>query len=156
MGAQPANMPNLAFSQCTTLRDTVYEHTADFGIASLASIRSEKHRPRLPQAIAHRGYKAKFPENSMGAFKGAIEVGAHAVETDVHITKDNVVVLSHDNTLKRCFALPNKIIDCDWKYLSTLQTIAEPKQGMPRLIDLLEYLAEPGMEEKWLFLDIKV
>jgi tubulin gamma len=49
----------------------------------------------MPQAIAHRGYKAKFPENTMGAFKGAVEVGAEAIETDIHLTKDDVVVLSH-------------------------------------------------------------
>lgn len=48
-----------------------------------------------PQAIAHRGYKASHPENTMSAFKGAVEVGAHAIETDIHITKDGVVVLSH-------------------------------------------------------------
>ena len=50
---------------------------------------------RKPQAIAHRGYKAKFPENTMGAFKGAVEVGAEAIETDVHLSRDGVVVLSH-------------------------------------------------------------
>ena len=50
---------------------------------------------RLPQAIAHRGYKAAFPENTMAAFKGAVEVGTHAIETDIHVTKDGVVVLSH-------------------------------------------------------------
>jgi glycerophosphoryl diester phosphodiesterase len=31
----------------------------------------------------------------MSAFKGAVEVGAHAIETDIHVTKDGVVVLSH-------------------------------------------------------------
>lgn len=31
----------------------------------------------------------------MGAFKGAVEVGADAIETDVHLSKDGVVVLSH-------------------------------------------------------------
>lgn len=31
----------------------------------------------------------------MGAFKGAVEVGAHAIETDVHLSKDGVVVISH-------------------------------------------------------------
>ena len=31
----------------------------------------------------------------MGAFKGAVEVGAHAIETDLHLSKDSVVVLSH-------------------------------------------------------------
>jgi len=50
---------------------------------------------KKPQAIAHRGYKAAHPENTMGAFIGAIDVGAHAIETDVHLSKDGVVVLSH-------------------------------------------------------------
>lgn len=31
----------------------------------------------------------------MGAFRGAMEAGAHAIETDVHLTKDGVAVLSH-------------------------------------------------------------
>ena len=42
-----------------------------------------------------REYKAKFPENTMGAFRGAVEVGADALETDIHLSKDGVVVLSH-------------------------------------------------------------
>ena len=45
--------------------------------------------------IAHRGFKANHPENTMGAFVGAAECGAHAIETDVHMTKDEVLVLSH-------------------------------------------------------------
>ena len=49
----------------------------------------------MPQTIAHRGYKALYPENTMGAFKGAVECGANAIETDIHLTKDGVVVLSH-------------------------------------------------------------
>ena len=49
----------------------------------------------MPQTIAHRGYKAKYPENTMGAFEGAVEVGAHALETDLHLSKDDVVVISH-------------------------------------------------------------
>jgi len=48
-----------------------------------------------PQCIAHRGYKAAWPENTMGAFKGAVEVGSHAIETDLHLSKDGVVVISH-------------------------------------------------------------
>jgi glycerophosphoryl diester phosphodiesterase len=54
-----------------------------------------KDGSRLPQAIAHRGYKAMFPENTMAAFTGAVKVGAHALETDIHLTKDGIVVLSH-------------------------------------------------------------
>lgn len=50
----------------------------------------------LPQAVAHRGYSAMYPENTMAAFRGAVEeAGAHAIETDVHLTKDGVLVLAH-------------------------------------------------------------
>ena len=118
--------------------------------------KSEDGRPQMPQAIAHRGYKAKYPENTMSAFSSAVEIGAHAVETDVHITKDGVVVLSHDNTLNRCFNRPEQIIDCDWSFIAPLLTTQEPKQHMPRLIDLLEYLAHPKRADIWVLLDIKL
>ncbi|KAK4657919.1 hypothetical protein QC762_202150 [Podospora pseudocomata] len=62
-----------------------------------------------PQIIAHRGYKALYPENSMLAIQEAIKAGAHAIETDVHESKDGVVVLSHDPTLNRCFSLPQNL-----------------------------------------------
>lgn len=128
----------------------------EFPTPSFAFARKDMSGRPLPQAIAHRGYKAKFPENTMGAFKGAVEVGAHAIETDIHLSKDGVVVLSHDVDLKRCFGRPEKIIDCNWSFLSTLQTLKEPRQSMPRLSDLLEYLAQPGLEDIWLLLDIKL
>lgn len=111
---------------------------------------------RLPQAIAHRGYKAKFPENTMGAFKGAVAVGAEGLETDIHLSKDGVVVLSHDKDLKRCFGRDEKLLDCDYEFLSKLRTLKEPHEPMPRLLDLLEYLAQPGLEEIWVMLDIKL
>ncbi|KAK2615028.1 hypothetical protein N8I77_001807 [Diaporthe amygdali] len=110
----------------------------------------------FPQAVAHRGYKASFPENTMGAFRGAVDVGAHAIETDVHLSRDGVVVIAHDKDLKRCYGVDKAVRDCDWEYLSTLKTLKEPRQNMCRLIDLLEYLAEPGNESIWVLLDIKI
>jgi phosphatidylglycerol phospholipase C len=52
---------------------------------------------KFPQAVGHRGYSARYPENTMCSFKAAVEVGAHGIETDVHISKDGMVVLSHVN-----------------------------------------------------------
>lgn len=92
----------------------------------------------------------------MDAFKAAVEIGAHALETDVHLSKDGVIVLSHDATLKRCFGVENKIINCEWSFLETLQTLKEPKGKILKLKSLLEYLATPGLESIWLLLDIKV
>lgn len=57
--------------------------------------------------------------------------------------------------MKRCFGVDQKIAACDWAYLSTLQTTREPRQRLPRLRDLLEWLAEPGNEAIWVLLDIK-
>lgn len=51
---------------------------------------------------AHRGVSARFPENTILAFKEAAKIKYYAgIETDVQMTKDGVIVLMHDNTLDR-------------------------------------------------------
>lgn len=127
-----------------------------FTIPSCTMARMDQRKRKMPQCIAHRGYKAKYPENTLLAFDKALEAGAAALETDLHITKDNVVVISHDATLKRCFGRDEKIIDVAWHDIKDLKTIAIPHEPMPRLMDLLNYLAHPGMEHLWLLLDIKL
>ncbi|KAH7555507.1 hypothetical protein BM1_07130 [Bipolaris maydis] len=129
---------------------------AKFPPATFGFARKDVSGRRKPQAIAHRGYKAKFAENTLAAFKGAVEVGADGLETDLHLTRDGVVVLSHDKDLKRCFGRDEKIIDCDYEFISKLRTLKEPHEPMPRLSDLLEYLAQPGLENIWVLLDIKL
>lgn len=111
----------------------------------------------LPQAIAHRGYKAQHPENTMGAFRGAAAAGAHALETDLHLARDGTVVLSHDADLRRCFGRPDRLADCDWPLLSALRTTRAPHEPMPRLLDLLRWLAAagPALDHVWLLLDLK-
>ena len=118
--------------------------------------RLDARKQRLPQCIAHRGYKANFPENTLAAFRGAVDAGVHALETDVHVTKDEVVVLSHDADMKRCFGVEKKIKDMSWEEVKECKTLKEPKQSMPQLRELLEYMAQPGLEETWLLLDIKL
>lgn len=63
---------------------------------------------------------------------------------------------AQEATLTRCYGKEKKIIDCDWDFLSEQRTVKEPHVPMPRLKDLLEYLASPGLENIWLILDIKV
>lgn len=64
--------------------------------------------------------------------------------------------LHKDPSLKRCYGADQKILDCDWDYLSTMRTLAEPHEPLPRLEDILQYLTQPGLEKIWLLLDIKV
>ena len=51
--------------------------------------------------FAHRGFKGQYPENTMLAFRKAIEAGADGIELDVHLTKDNELVIIHDEKLDR-------------------------------------------------------
>src|SRR5690606_31552997 len=51
--------------------------------------------------LAHRGYSAKAPENTMAAFELALAVGADGIELDVHMTRDGEIVVIHDDTLDR-------------------------------------------------------
>lgn len=54
-----------------------------------------------PIIIAHRGASAYAPENTLSSFEKAIEMGAVIIETDVHQTKDSVVVIMHDLSVDR-------------------------------------------------------
>ncbi|MBA4240012.1 MAG: hypothetical protein C0448_04770 [Sphingobacteriaceae bacterium] len=54
-----------------------------------------------PIIIAHRGASAYAPENTLSSFEKAIQMGALIIETDVHQTKDSVVVIMHDLTVDR-------------------------------------------------------
>ena len=50
---------------------------------------------------AHRGYRAKFPENTMLAFEEALKLDIDSIEMDVRMTKDNEIVVIHDPTIDR-------------------------------------------------------
>jgi glycerophosphoryl diester phosphodiesterase len=56
------------------------------------------HARRL---YAHRGAAAERPENTMPAFQRAVEIGVDALEMDVHVTRDNQLIVAHDPTAAR-------------------------------------------------------
>ena len=51
--------------------------------------------------IAHRGASAQAPENTIAAFEKAVELGADAIELDLHVSRDGELVIIHDDTLDR-------------------------------------------------------
>jgi glycerophosphoryl diester phosphodiesterase len=55
----------------------------------------------LPRVLAHRGLATTAPENTLAAFRNAVAAGATIIETDVHATRDGVVVVAHDPDLRR-------------------------------------------------------
>lgn len=54
-----------------------------------------------PAGFAHRGASALTPENTLEAFRMAVEAGARGLELDVHMTRDGEIVVLHDSTVGR-------------------------------------------------------
>jgi glycerophosphoryl diester phosphodiesterase len=65
-----------------------------------ASAGSDNERVRRIQVHGHRGARALRPENTLAAFEYAIAAGVDAIELDVAVTRDDVVVVSHDPVLE--------------------------------------------------------
>ena len=55
----------------------------------------------MTKNFAHRGFSGKYPENTMLAFRKAVEEGVDGIELDVQLTKDGEVVIIHDETIDR-------------------------------------------------------
>lgn len=64
-----------------------------------------------PLIIAHRGYSAKFTENTLPAFSAAIDCGCNMIELDVHFSHDNQLVVFHDLKLKRITGRKKRVVD---------------------------------------------
>ena len=88
-----------------------------------------------PIAIAHRGYSARHPENTMAAFAAAIEIGYQFIETDVHATADGVLIAFHDDRLDRVTDRVGLIRDLDWSEIRRARV--ESQEPIPLLDELL-------------------
>ena len=49
----------------------------------------------------HRGWRGKYPENTMLGFREVLKIDVDAIETDVHMTSDYQIVVCHDGALDR-------------------------------------------------------
>ena len=78
---------------------------------------------RNPKVISHRGYHMIAPENTLPAFRAAGEMGAWAIETDVHATKDGVLVCCHNPTVDSYCSGTGQISEMTFAELSELRII---------------------------------
>ena len=100
------------------------------------------HRPDTTlfqkRYFAHRGLHdnaTDAPENSMAAFRKAVEAG-FGMELDVQVTKDGVPVIFHDFTLERICGAERKPAECTYEELRAY-TLCNSGERIPRLADLL-------------------
>lgn len=79
------------------------------------------HRIGLPMVSAHRGASKIAPENTIAAFRSAINLGANFIEIDVRTTSDGAQVIMHDGLLKRTTGLDARV---DKTSLSTIEKLS--------------------------------
>lgn len=88
-----------------------------------------------PLIIAHRGASAEKPENTLAAFRRALALGVDGIELDVHVTRDGVPVVFHDDKLARLTGARGRLIACTWPELARLRI--HGSEPIPRLVDVL-------------------
>ncbi len=74
---------------------------------------------------AHRGASTYYPENTLSAFYAGINMGANGIETDIHQTRDGVLILFHDDRLDRVTDGSGNVSDFTYAELQRL-TVSNP------------------------------
>lgn len=87
----------------------------------------EKFESNTPMSVAHRSAWRNGPENSLIAIAASIRMGIDVAELDVKLTKDGVIVLSHDGTIDRCTMATGNVSDYTWENLKSIAV--KPGQG---------------------------
>jgi len=90
------------------------------------------------RVIAHRGSSARAPENTLAAFRAALEDAADGVELDARLTADDVVVLMHDDDVARTTNGTGRISEMSFEQLRALRVAgAEPIPTLTEVLSLI-------------------
>lgn len=113
-----------------------------------------------PILVAHRGYAARYPENTLVSLQAAVAAGARWLEFDVQLSADAVPVLLHDAGLQRTAGRPESVFDLTARELQDIST-GEPARfgdrfagvGMPTLAAVVDWLV--GVPQVQVFVELK-
>lgn len=112
--------------------------------------------PHVPAVIAHRGANRRAPENTLEAFRLALELGAQAIELDVMLSRDRVPVVIHDTRLERTTDGTGQVQDRAWAELRDLDagskfSAAYRGTRIPQLQNVLEEIGRRA----WINIELK-
>ncbi len=102
--------------------------------------RREIMEPFEGTPVAHRGLfdNKNIPENSLPAFKRAVENG-YPIELDVQLTTDDKLVVFHDSSLKRMCGADKKIFEASYEELQELRLL-DTDEKIPLFADVLKVI----------------
>lgn len=128
-------------------------------MTKLTAIRETGSR-RPPALIAHRGWPARWPENTLEGIAAALRAGATRFEVDIQMSRDGVPVLLHDEDLVRTAGVDVSVFDCTLARLQQYDAGQSDRFGrqyagtrIPSLAQLVKLLIEwPQVEA---FIELK-
>ncbi|UCH36265.1 MAG: glycerophosphodiester phosphodiesterase family protein [Armatimonadota bacterium] len=91
--------------------------------------------------IGHRGAPTEAPENTLAAFRKALDLGAHGVELDVRLTADGHLVIMHDDTVDRTTDGTGAVADMT---LEQIRSLSAGGETVPTLHEALQTVAPRG------------
>jgi glycerophosphoryl diester phosphodiesterase len=100
-------------------------------------------------SIAHRGASAYYPENTLAAFRSAIEMGADGIELDVHQCKSGELVVIHDDTVNRTTDGKGKVAQMTFAQLQ--QLTIKGGEHIPTLDEVINAVGKKA----YFFIEIK-
>lgn len=114
-----------------------------------------KHRTNI---FAHRGLTKRYPENTMGAFDSAIEIGVDGLELDARLTKDNELVIMHDDTVNRMTNHSGYIRDLAFSEIKEMSVLKKGKQteGNEKIPSLREVVERYSHQDVILNIELKL
>ncbi len=86
-------------------------------LSACTNINLSKYDSENPMVISHRGSPVDYPEHSFAGYDDAINKGSRYIEQDLILSKDNKLVVSHDNNLKRTLGIDINISDTNYNEL---------------------------------------
>ena len=106
----------------------------------------EHKAPHFPEIEAHRGDSSSAPENTLAAFRSAIDLHAPWIELDVHPTRDGALVVIHDDTVERTTGASGAVCDLTLAEIQKLDAGAwfSPRfagERIPQLSEVFELVA---------------
>ena len=112
----------------------------------------------VPMIMAHRGYSAKAPENTMPAFKMCMDEGFTAAELDVQMLADGTIIVMHDDNLKRTTGLDKNVWEVTYDEIKDLDngSFFSPEFAGTKIPTLDEVLKLAGSGDRKLYLNIEI
>ena len=100
------------------------------------------------KVFAHRGFSGAYPENTMLAFRKAIEAGADGIELDIHESLDGQLVIIHDENLVRTTGIDALVSDLPLKDLVRIKASKTKNDAfetsLPSFEEFCDYAANNG------------